>query len=683
MLPKPPVCPQREHTLTLHGHTRYDPFFWLNERNNPEVMAYIQAENEYCEAMLAHTKPLQERLFAEMKGRIKEQDETLPYKRDDYYYYLRYDTGNEYPIHCRKKGSLEAPEEVLLDFNELGKGHAYFDPGGIAVSADHNQLAFCYDTVGRRFYDIGLKDLTTGEIKLNVLRNTTGDMTWLEDGSRLLYVVQDPETLRACRVFAHRPGSLQTEDEILYFEEDETFSIGLNKTKSRQYIFIVCHSTLTSEVLVADSCLKVPFEPFCRRETGIEYSLEHRGENFYILTNWQAQNFRLMKAPTSSRSRQDWQEVIAHRENVLLEGLELFDRYMVLEEREEGLTRLRVLAEDGSEHTLQMHDPAYSLYIGYNPEFATDTLRYHYQSLTVPSSVYDYRMDTREQTLVKQHEVVGGHNPEDYISERLLVPAQDGEMIPLSVVYHKSVRITAQNPLYLVGYGAYGISYDPYFSSSRLSLLDRGVVYAIAHVRGGEEKGRRWYEQGRQLCKKNTFSDFIACARYLIEHGYTRADKLAAVGGSAGGLLVGAVINQAPELFGAAVAHVPFVDVVTTMMDSSVPLTTSEYDEWGNPEDEEFYYYMLSYSPYDNIRPMAYPAMLVTAGLHDSQVQYWEPLKWVAKLRAFHTGSQPILLKTNTEAGHSGSQGRFKHLEELAMEYAFLLDFWGLSSVGS
>ncbi len=669
-----PICPQKNHTLSTHNHIREDPFYWLNERENPEVLAYIEAENQYTAQMLSSTEMLQKQLFEEMKSRIKQQDQTLPYKKDDYYYYMRYEAGQEYPIQCRKKGSLDAQEEVLLDYNELAQGHEYFAPGGVSVSTDHSLLAFSYDTVGRRFYDIGLKDLTTGELQPKVLENTAGDMLWVENSHRLLYVVQDSRTLRACRVYIHSLGSAQSEDPLVYFEEDETFHIGLEKSKSRKFIFINCHSTLTSQVWIADSRLQQGFEPFCRREHGMEYGIEHRGDEFFILTNYQARNFRLMKTLVSSRNREVWQEVIPHRETVMLEAIELFDKFLVLQEREEGLLKLKVWGE--ASHEIKMDDPAYSLYIGYNPEFDSDILRFHYQSLTLPSSVFDYNMRTKERTLVKQHEVVGGYNPQDYVSERHLIRAEDGEFVPLSLVYKKGIDPLANHPLYLVGYGAYGISYDPYFSSSRLSLLDRGVIFAIAHVRGGEDKGRPWYEAGRLLHKQNTFSDFACCARYLIDEGYTSAEKLAAVGGSAGGLLIGVMANEYSELFAALVAHVPFVDVLTTMLDESIPLTTGEYDEWGNPNDKIFYDYILSYSPYDNVRTQAYPAMLITAGLHDSQVQYWEPLKWTAKLRLHHIGQTPILLKTNTDAGHSGAQGRFKHLEEVALEYAFLLWVW-------
>jgi oligopeptidase B len=674
----PPVCKTKNYTLTHHNHSRQDPFFWLNERENPEVLSYIEAENQYCDQVLAHTAELQKSLFEEMKARIKQQDESLPYKRDNYYYYLRYQTDQDYPIQCRKFGSLQAEEEVLLDYNSLAQNHSFFAIGGLSVSADHNFLAFSFDTIGRNFFQIGIKNLKTQELQIKVLENTTGDMTWLEDGSRLLYVVQDKETLRACKVFAHGFDKPQSQDELIYFEQDETFSVSLEKSKSRKYIFINCHSTLTSEVLFSDSNLISPFVPFCARERGIEYGIEHKGEDFFILTNYQAQNFRLMKSPIGQTDRQSWQEVVEHRQEVMLEAMELFNDFLVLQEREQGLLRLRVIAQDSS-HIIEMSDPAYSLYIGYNPEFDSNLLRFHYQSLTTPSSVYDYNMSNRERVLVKQHEVVGGYEPADYVSERHLVQAQDGEWIPLSLVYKKTTPLSQPNPVYLAGYGAYGISYDPYFSTSRLSLLNRGVIFAIAHVRGGEDKGRQWYEAGKLLQKKNTFSDFADCAAYLIEKKITQPNLLVGVGGSAGGLLIGVMANQYSHYFGALLAQVPFVDVLTTMLDESIPLTTGEYDEWGNPNQEEFYHYMLSYSPYDNVKPQNYPAMLITTGLHDSQVQYWEPLKWTAKLRLNQTGDAPILLKTNTEAGHSGAQGRFKHLQETALEYAFLLWIWKLN----
>jgi oligopeptidase B len=666
--------------LEKHGHVRVDDYYWLRERDNPEVIAYLNAENDDAQKSMARTKSLEENLFAEIKGRFKQIDSSVPYKLDDYYYFIRYEPGKEYPLFVRKKNSLDQPEETMLDANVLASGHEYFSVGGWAVSSGQDILAYAVDTNGRRIYTTYLKNLKTGELLPDVIPEVTENLTWANDNRTLFYAKQDPVTLRACRIYRHILGTNPQEDELVFEEKDETFSTYVFKTKSKKFFMIVSSQTLSQEYryLPTDD----PFgelKVFWPREGDHEYHVEHFGARFLIRTNDQATNFRLMTTPLTQTAKEHWQEIVSHREDVLLRDFDIFNEFLVLEERKHGLTQVRVVPWSGSgEHYLSFDEPAYTAALGANPALDTSTLRFEYTSLTTPVSVYDYDMCTRIKTLLKQEEVLGGFKSADYVTERRYVPAKDGSEIPLSMVYRKGTRQGGQNPLLLYGYGSYGISVDPAFSSPRLSLIDRGFIFAIAHVRGGQELGRQWYEGGKLLKKKNTFTDFIACAEYLIRENFTNPAKLFAMGRSAGGLLMGAVINMRPDLFQGVVAEVPFVDVVTTMLDSSIPLTTVEYDEWGDPNEKEYYDYMLSYSPYDNVEAKNYPNLLVTAGLYDSQVQYWEPAKWVAKLRALKTDSNRLVLKTNMDAGHGGASGRFSRHRETAFSYAFLLVLAGI-----
>ncbi len=667
--------------LEKHNHVRVDDYFWLRERENPEVIAYLKAENDYAEKEMAHTKGLEEKLFAEIKGRFKQIDSSVPYKRDDYYYYTRYEEGREYPIFARKKHSLDQPEEIMLDANLLAQGHEFFSIGGWAVSSGQDILAYAVDTEGRRIYTTYVKSLMTGELLPDLIPQVTENLAWANDNRTLFYAKQDPITLRAYQIYRHVLGTDASLDELVFEEEDETFSTYVFKTKSKKFLMIVSSQTLSQEyryLQADDPCgeLKV----FWPRERDHEYHVEHFGERFLIRTNNQAKNFRLMATPIAQTGKEHWQEIVGHREDVLLREFEIFNEYLVLEERRRGLVQIRVMPWSGDEgHYLQFDEPAYTAELGANPQLDTATLRFEYSSMTTPVSVYDYDMRTRTSTLLKQEEVLGGFNPANYASERHYALAEDGAEIPLSIVYRKGTRRDGQNPLLLYGYGSYGVSIDAAFSSPRISLIDRGFIFAIAHVRGGQELGRQWYEDGKLFKKKNTFTDFIACAEYLIREQFTNPDSLFAMGRSAGGLLIGAIANLRPELFRGVVAEVPFVDVVTTMLDSSIPLTTGEYDEWGDPNEQKYYEYMLSYSPYDNVEPKHYPNLLVTAGLYDSQVQYWEPAKWVAKLRTLKTDRNRLLLKTNMDAGHGGASGRFRRHRETAFSYAFLLDLAGIN----
>ncbi len=678
--PVPPVAEKKPKELTIHGHTRVDDYFWLRERENPEVIAYLEAENAYTEAMLEHTKPLQEKLYQEIVGRIKQTDESVPYFWNGYHYYTRFEEGKEYPIYCRKKGSMEAAEEIMLDVNKMAEGYDYYQVVGLEVSPDNTWLAFGVDTVSRRKYTIYFKNLKTGEILDENIPLTTGGSAWANDNKTLFYSVKDPQTLRTYKIFRHTVGTDPKHDQMVWHEADETFSTGVYKTKSQNYIMIGSWSTLSTEYRYLDADdPNGDFRIIQPRERDHEYSVDHFGDHFYIVTNWKAKNFRLMKTPVERTRKRNWVEVIPHREDVLLEDIEIFKNHLVLEERKDGLTQLRIRRWDGSkDEYLDFGEAAYTAYISTNPEFDTPVLRYGYTSLTTPNSTYDYNMDTGEKTLLKRQEVVGDFSPENYHAERLYAQAKDGTRIPISLVYRTDLDRSKPAPMLLYGYGSYGYSMNPTFNSARLSLLDRGFIFAIAHVRGGQELGRQWYEDGKLLKKKNTFTDFIDCAEYLIDKGYTTPEQLFAMGGSAGGLLMGAVINMRPDLWKGVIAAVPWVDVVTTMLDDTIPLTTSEYDEWGNPNDKTYYEYMLSYSPYDNVEAKDYPAMLVLTGLHDSQVQYWEPAKWVAKLRALKTDDNPLLLKVDMTTGHSGASGRFKRYKETALEYAFILDLAGI-----
>ncbi|MBX2991566.1 MAG: S9 family peptidase [Bacteroidetes bacterium] len=671
---QPPMAEIKPHTLEKHGSIRTDNYYWLRERDNPQVLEYLNAENRYTDAVMAPAKQLEQKLFEEMKGRIKQTDLSVPYKLDDYFYYTKYESGKEYPIYCRKQGSLDAREEVMLDGNEMARGHGFFTIGSTAVSSEQDVLAFTLDTVGRRFYTIRFRNLRTGELLPDEIRSSTANIAWANDNKTLFYTKQDPATLRAHRVYRHRLGTDASQDTLVYEEEDSTFSCSVFRTKSKQYIMIASRQTLSTEYRYCDA--NTPdgqFRIIMSRMDNHEYSVEHFESNFYIRTNYKAKNFRLMRTPVLDTRMLSWRDVIIHRRGTLLEGFAIFKDFLVVIERKNGLRQIRVLPWSGGEHYIQFDETVYAVSVGINPDFETHLLRYNYQSLVTPNSVVEYDMARRTRTVLKQDEVLGGYNPDRYQTERVFAKAPDGLLVPISLVYRKGMRRNADNPLLLYGYGSYGISTEATFASNRLSLLDRGFIYAIAHVRGGQELGREWYEDGKMLKKKNTFTDFIACAEFLIQERYTTPRKLFAQGGSAGGLLMGAVMNMAPNFFKGIVATVPFVDVVTTMLDETIPLTTSEYDEWGNPNEKEYYDYMLSYSPYDNVEPKNYPNLLVMTGLHDSQVQYWEPAKWVAKLRALKTDDNLLLLKTNMEAGHGGSSGRFRRLRETALQYAFML----------
>ncbi len=679
--PQPPVAKKIPKELTIHGDTRIDNYFWLRERENPEVIEYLKAENAYTDSVMAHTKDLQKKLYDEIVARIKQDDKSVPYKKNGYFYYVRYEKGGEYPIYCRKKGSLDAKEEIMLDVNEMAKGYAYYQLVGLNVSEDNKLLAFGVDTVSRRKYTIYVKNLETGELLPDKISITTGGSTWSNDNKTLYYTTKDPETLRSNKIFRHTLGTEQENDKLIFEEKDETFSTFVYKTKSKKFLMIGSESTLSTEYRFADADANNPeFKIFQAREKDLEYSVYHFQDKFYVLTNLDAKNFRLMETPDTKTSKENWNEVIPHRKDVLLEDVDVFKNYLVLSERKNGLNQIRVINQNNkSDYYIDFGEETYSAWTTTNLDFDTDILRYGYTSLTTPNSVYDFNMKTKEKTLLKRDEVLGDFDPANYEAKRLYATADDGTKIPISLVYRKDkFKQDGNSPCLQYAYGSYGYSMDPYFSSVRLSLLDRGFVYAIAHVRGGQEMGRQWYEDGKLLKKKNTFTDFIACSEYLIEQKYTNPDKLFAMGGSAGGLLMGAIANMRPDLYKGIIAQVPWVDVVTTMLDASIPLTTSEYDEWGNPNNKEYYDYMLSYSPYDNVKAQNYPNMLVTTGLHDSQVQYFEPTKWVAKLRDMKTDDNLLLLTINMDTGHGGASGRFKRYKETALEYAFMLDLLGI-----
>lgn len=669
-----PLAEKITQSLSIHGDDRTDDYFWLRERENPKVIEYLNAENAFRESEMKDTEELQENLFQEIKGRIKQDDASVPYHKNGYWYYVRFEEGKEHPIYCRKKGQLSADEEIIMDVNIEAANHAYYQVAGMSVSPDNKLLAFGEDTVSRRIYTLRFKNLETGEMLEDQITNTTGGAAWANDNETIFYTTKD-ETLRPNKVFRHKLGS-KTEGTEIYHEADDTFVCGAYRSKSGQFIMIASGSTVSNEYHFLDtSNPEGKFTVLQPRVRDLEYSVAHFGDFWYILTNAdKATNFKLMRTPLNKTTKENWEEVIAHRPNVYLENLEIFKEYLVTEERENGLTRIRIKRWDGSdEHYMEFDEETYTAGIGNNPEFDSQTLRYGYSSLTTPSSVIDYDMEFRKKQVMKQQEVVGGHNPEEYHAERIWATAKDGTKVPMSLVYKKSLKKAEGNPTLLYGYGSYGITVDPGFSATRLSLLDRGFVFVIAHIRGGQYLGRQWYEDGKMLKKKNTFTDFIACAEKLIEDKYTTTEHLYAMGGSAGGLLMGAVMNMRPDLFNGMIAAVPFVDVVTTMLDTTIPLTTGEYDEWGNPNDKDYYDYIKSYSPYDNVEEKDYPSLLITTGINDSQVQYWEPAKWVAKLRTKKKDKNPLYLYTNMDTGHSGASGRFEAYRETAMEYAFLL----------
>ncbi|WP_310381399.1 S9 family peptidase [Flavobacterium sp.] len=664
--------------LKKHKDTRTDNYYWLNDRENLEVIDYLNQENAYYDTMTAHTNDFQKELFEEMKGRIKEEDESVPYLYSGYYYITRFETGKDYPIYSRKKESLSAKEEIMFDCNELAEGHSYFQLGGLSISPDNTLAVFSFDIIGRRIYDIKVKNLETGEILADKIEKVSGTAVWANDNKTIFYSSQDELTLRSDKIFKHKLGANQADDVLVYFEKDDTFNVEIAKSKSRKYLAIESGSTLTTEYQILDA--NNPdgkFEIFQKRVRGLEYSINHYGDSFYILTNKdKATNFKLMKTLETATAKENWTEVITHRADVLLEDIEIFKNYLVLEERSNGLNHIRIMPWSGAgEYYLPFESETYNAYATSNVDFDTDILRYSYQSLATPSSVIDFNMLTKTKEILKEQQVLGGKfDKNNYTEERVWATAIDGVKVPISMVYSKKLKKDSKNPLLLYAYGSYGITMDTSFSSTILSLLDRGFIFAIAHIRGGEDLGRQWYDDGKLLKKKNTFTDFIDCSKFLIDQKYTSPEHLYAEGGSAGGLLMGVVVNLAPELYNGIIAQVPFVDVITTMLDESIPLTTGEYDEWGNPNVKKYYDYMKSYSPYDNVKSQGYPNMYVSTGLHDSQVQYWEPAKWVAKLRSLKNNDTVLFLHTNMDAGHGGASGRFEAIKELAKEYSFLLD---------
>ena len=675
-LPKPPLAKQIPKKLTIHDDVRIDEFYWLNDRENPEVIDYLNKENDYYNAHTAHTKDFQVSLFDEMKSRIKEDDSSVPYKYNGYWYITKFKKGKDYPIYIRKKETLEAAEELLFDCNEMANGHSYFRLVGLNISPNNNMTSYAIDTTGRRQYKLHIKDLKTNQVFKEEISNTTGGSTWANDNKTLFYTLKDETTLRSEAIYKHLLNTDPKLDELIYEELDDTFGVSVYKTKSKKYLVIASYSTLTSEYQILNA--NTPngdFQVFQPRTRGLEYGISHFEDSFYVVSNADgAQNFKLSKTSELQTEKKYWKDVIPHREAVLLEDVEIFKDFLVVSERENGLNKIYIKRWDGSDsYYLPFESETYTAYTTTNIDFDTTILRYGFQSLTTPSSVIDFDMVTKSKTVKKEQEVLGGKfKKENYTSERVWATASDGTQVPISIVRHIDTKKSANTPLLLYAYGSYGSTIDPYFSTVRMSLLDRGFIFAIAHIRGGEYLGRQWYEDGKLLNKKNTFSDFVDCSKYLIQNNYTSSEHHYAMGGSAGGLLMGAIINLAPELYKGVVAQVPFVDVLTTMLDDSIPLTTGEYDEWGNPNDKNYYNYMKLYSPYDNVTNKRYPNMLVTTGLHDSQVQYWEPAKWVARLRLQNKNTTQLYLQTNMEAGHGGASGRFEALKEVAAEYAFI-----------
>jgi oligopeptidase B len=677
---KPPLAKKVPKELSIHGDTRIDNYYWMNDRENPEVIAHLEAENAYKEAVMAHTEPLQDKLFEEIKSKIKPQDESVPYKKNGYYYYTRTVPEKEYYLVCRKKENPEAAEEVLLDVNHMAEGYEYFAVGGNSVSSDNKILAYGVDTLSRRNYTVYFKNLETGELLADQIPMTTGGVTWANDNKTVFYMLKDSVTLRSERIMKHTLGTQIENDVEVFYEADETFNTFIFKTKSEKYLMIGSESTLTSEYRFLDAGNPDgDFKIIQPRTRGLEYRVDHFGDDFYVRTNLDALNFKLVKTPVTKTEKENWTDVIAHRSDVYLDGIDIFRDYLVVSERKEGIRQLRVMPwENGTEYYIDFDEEVYSAYSNVNLEFDTDIFRFSYTSLTTPNSTFDFNMKTKERKLLKQEEVLGGFDKNNYETHRIYATAMDGTKIPISLVYRKGLERNGNNPALIYGYGSYGATMDPGFRLSILPLLDRGFVYAIAHIRGGQINGRQWYDDGKLLKKMNTFTDFNDCAQHLINEKYTGSDKLFAKGGSAGGLLMGAVINLKPELYKGVVAAVPFVDVITTMLDESIPLTTGEFDEWGNPKEEKFYYYMKSYSPYDNVVAKDYPALLVTTGLHDSQVQYWEPAKWVAKLRELKTDINPLIFHINMDYGHGGASGRFQWIKDTALEYAFIFDLIGI-----
>jgi len=697
----PPDVAKKPHEMTIHGDTRVDDYYWMRltdeqksaeekDSHTQEVVDYIDAENDYTESRLKHTKKFQDKLFDEIVGRIKKDDESVPYLDNGYFYYTRYEKGKEYAIHCRKKGSLDSKEEILLDENVLAKGHDYFAVGGLDVSPDNQWMSYGVDLVSRRIYTIHFKNLVTGEVLEQTIPNSTGSVAWANDNKTVFYTSKNEVTLLPEKIWRHKVGTDSAKDELVYEEKDQSFYNGVYRSKSGEFIIIWNSSTLVNDYhILSANDPDGEFNNFSPRGTEHEYSIDHYQDKFYIITNWEAKNNRLMETSENATDMGNWKEVIAHRNDVHLLGMEIFKDHLVLNERKDGLRGLRVINQkNGQDEYINFGEETYTARISVNEEFNTNILRYGYTSMVTPSSTYDYNMDTGEISLMKQQEVVGGYDQSLYRSERHYALARDGQPVPISLVYKKDLKNdptfnnqgAPDNPqnLLLYAYGSYGSTRDPYFSSTRLSLLDRGFIYAIAHVRGSQIYGRQSYDDGKMLNKKNTFTDFIDAGKYLVKEGLTDPNHLFAEGGSAGGLLIGAIVNMAPELWKGTIAAVPFVDVVTTMLDASIPLTSNEWDEWGNPEEKKYYDYMLSYSPYDQVIDQVHPNMLVTSGFFDSQVQYWEPLKWMAKLRDNWQGENVLYLHMNMDAGHGGKSGRFRRYREVALEYAFLFDLVGI-----
>lgn len=679
---KAPIAERIPKKMEIHGDVRIDDYYWLNERENPNVIDYLKAENNYYDEVMAHTKQFQEDLFEEMKSRIKEDDESVPYKKNGYYYITKYELGKQYPVYTRKKGNLEAEEEVIVDVNEMAVGHEYFALTGLNVNTINTVASFGVDTLSRRQYDLQFKNLKTQELFPEIINNTTGSTAWANDHKTVFYASKDPVTLRSDKIYKHILGTDPSEDQLIFEEKEEAFWTFVYKSKSKRFIIIGSYSTLSTEYRYLDADNpEGSFTIIQPRERNLEYSVAHYDQDFYILTNVdKALNFKLMKTPIGRTTKEYWTDVIPHRESTLLEDISIFKDFLVLEERQNGLNKIRIKKWDGrDDYYLPFEEETYSASVYNNPEFDTNIIRYSYNSLTTPNSVIDFNVDLKTKEIKKEQEVLGGNfDKENYKSERIWATARDGRRVAVSLVYNKATKINENTPLLLYGYGSYGSIVSDRFSSVRLSLLDRGFVYATAHVRGGEYLGRSWYDDGKMFKKMNTFYDFIDAAKHLIREKYTSPSHLYAEGGSAGGLLIGAVINICPEIFNGVIAAVPFVDVVTTMLDESIPLTTGEFDEWGNPKHKDAYEYMLTYSPYDNVRKHDYPHMLVTTGLHDSQVQYFEPAKWVAKLRVNKTDNNLLLMYTNLDTGHGGASGRFDALKEVARDYCFLFDLEGI-----
>ena len=688
-LPQEPIAQKIDTAITWHDHTRIDPYFWMrltDEQKNAatpdaqtqQVLDYLNAENAYTESAMVNTVDLQKNLYDEMVGRIKKDDESVPYFKNEYWYYTRYEENGQYPLYCRKKGTLDAPEEIYLDVNKLAEGKSYYAVGGASISPDNTILAYSEDVVSRRIYTIRFKNLVTGEMYSDEIENTTGSITWANDNKTVFYVSKNKVTLLGEKIWRHVLS--KKNDALVYEEKDPTNYIGIWKTKSGKYLVINSESPTSNEILILNANNpQSEFSIFTPRTENHLYSISHFEDKFYVLSNSDALNFKLMQTSETATEQSNWKEIIPHRADVLLEGIDVFKNYLVVSEKKNALNHIRIINQQTqTEHYLEFPEEVYLAGTSVNPEFNTEILRYSYTSLTTPSSVIDYDMNTRVSEVKKTTEVIGGHNPDNYEARRLWVTSRDGVQIPVSMVYKKGVEMNGNAPLLLYAYGSYGSSTDAYFSTIRLSLLDRGFIYAIAHIRGGQEMGRHWYEDGKMLHKINTFNDYIDCARFMIENKYTSEEHLYAEGGSAGGLLMGAVINDAPELFNGVIAAVPFVDVINTMLDETIPLTTNEFDEWGNPKIKEYYDYMLKYSPYDNVKAMAYPNLLITTGLFDSQVQYWEPAKWIAKLRDQRSNNNLLIMKTNMEAGHGGASGRFEYLKEVALEYSFFLMLEGI-----